>query len=329
MFLALADSPGAARAAPCGIPVKQLRGFGLSEWSTLHALAKEFRPDLVFAYGGPETVGTLALRAAGHRFRTIRFRGADGDWAFNPRAIQHRISHSHIDLVITPGERLTRALNGKFKAPVVTIPIGCDSGKFLLKAQSTAPRRNEVQILGRLDPVKGHREFIELFADAIKNWPTEKTRPLLHIIGESSNLSASEIHAWALSQGLREEIDFRLTSRRVENLADLMSGAALAAIPSVGSEVICRVAVEYLLCGVPLFVSGVGSLDDHVGPGLGVSARGLGKEEASRLLQTKLVESLAENDDSRRARSEIASRRWSIAAMANSLRERLGELSNR
>ena len=106
-----------------------------------------------------------------------------------------------------------------------------------------------------------------------------------------------------------------------------MSATDLAVISSLGSEVICRVAEEFLLCGVPLFVSGVGSLEEClVDKSFGSSYRGLSEERAATLLTEKLWQASQESTIERQARAEAARQLFSLEAMGKELSTMLDAL---
>lgn len=73
------------------------------------------------------------------------------------------MSLSHCSGVIVPCNALYEQLTQlKLKSPVQLIPMGIDGQEFFLNQQNIDNfeySRPLLQIVGRLDPVKGHRHF--------------------------------------------------------------------------------------------------------------------------------------------------------------------------
>lgn len=127
-------------------------------------------------------------------------------------------------------------------------------------------------VVGRYDPVKGHAELIDAFAKANFNQQLVQ----LVCIGESQNVRMSSLfeksvaalgsgkseatRAFAENQQSTKRIFF--FDERVENVRDFIASAHFGLIPSLGSEVICRVAVEFLQAGTPVVASYVGALNE-------------------------------------------------------------------
>jgi glycosyltransferase involved in cell wall biosynthesis len=153
----------------------------------------------------------------------------------------------------------------------------------------------------------------------LAGWPRERVTPCLHIVGEPANLQSSQLIALAAGQGLVLGKDFRLTDTRVADVPSLLSRAALGLVPSIGSESICRVAAEFLLCGTPIAVSGVGSLEDMLFEGAGLSYRGLKDEDAAKLIQELTLTSLSEGEEAKRRRALRARETCSLAKMGQRL----------
>jgi glycosyltransferase involved in cell wall biosynthesis len=225
-------------------------------------------------------------------------------------------------LIIVPSRTLEQALTPKFHSPVEQIALGIDAVRFRPLSVSM-PERPELQILGRLDPVKGHEQFFEIFKLFLSSWGG--VRPLLHVIGEPANLSLVHLENWIKVHGL--EGDVKITPTRLENLVDVMNRASLAVVSSLGSEVICRVAEEYLLCGVPLFVSGVGSLHEFFEDGMADSYRGLDTQGAAAALVASLKKALAEGSEARAVRASKARQSYSLETMGKRLKLILAERS--
>lgn len=281
-------------------------------------MATEFKPDVVFTYGGPETFLSGFIPSA----TRIRFRGSEMKTG-SLQAFQQRLSHLSVDRILVPGTALRESCQQVFGAEKVEqVILGCDTEKFSLTGGHSR-ERPEILIFGRFDPVKGHREFMEIFRRLVDRWPQAQPAPLLTIAGEAANVSASELLTAAAKLGLAEE-HLRILCGRFENVAAMMSEATIGVISSLGSEQICRVAQEFLLCGTPVAVSGVGSLEDVLFKGGGVSYRGLGTEDAGALLRKSLLDAFTEPLAARSERASRARQLFSLETMAARLLQVIG-----
>lgn len=166
---------------------------------------------------------------------------------------------------------------------------------FVADAPDIDPRVPLFLVVGRYDPVKGHASLLEALTRMFRNdaslpatWPhspspTERLTPdaplQLVFVGRSENVHAHDLvqHACELwggtpsGHGSRQCVsafDGRLRlhvfDERVEGVASLMARAHYGVIPSLGSEVICRVAVEFLQAGTPLISSTAGALAEVI-----------------------------------------------------------------
>jgi glycosyltransferase involved in cell wall biosynthesis len=316
----LRDSPAHFRTVQLGIDVRPVKDFRLGAFWTI-ASAKNL-PDIVVNYGGPETLLSKIITSRRKKMAVIRFRGADGDATVDARTWRQRLSHSHVDLILVPSRSLQQVLSPQFSMPVERLLLGVDTQRFHV-TDVPLPERPELQILGRLDPVKGHERFLAIFMRFLDIW--SGPRPLLHIIGEPANLTVADLESWIRRHNL--EGDVKLTPSRIENIAGTMNRAKLAVISSTGSEVICRVAEEYLLCGVPLFVSGVGSLQEFVQDSVANSYKDLGTEQAAEELARSFASALSETREQRLKRAERAREAFSLQAMGDGLKAVLAKHS--
>jgi len=319
----LAYSPAEKRARAAGFEVMSLDKFRLSEWHRLRRLRDKITPDAVFLYGGPET-SMSALMSWPEHCQIFRFRGQNfvNNSLFR---LQQRLSLRHISCLLAPSESLKTKLTGTSNKPVFCVPLGIDNSKFRLDEQALTlakPERPELVIFGRLDPVKGHARFMKIFSLMLKNeWSANQPRPLLHIAGRSEGLGQVELERVASSIGINIESDVKFTIGDIPNVAALLRRASLGVVSSVGSEEICRVAQEFLMCGTPVLVSGVGALQEVLCfPRAGYSYLGMEDVQASQYLAQVLKEVLAESEQTRGHRQRCALEVFSIDSMAHRLK---------
>ena len=317
----LPNSAANRRAEGYHLEVAPLSDFSLLGLPKFLSLASRLRPELVFVSGGPETVLTRFMASG----KVMRFRGQAVDPKRTALSLRHRLAHGHVIHTLVPSPSLARQLDPLTKGGggIRVLELGIDDQKFFYTSK---PRRQpfEVVILGRLDPVKGHEPFIATFAAAQK----KLSIPIkLHVVGEPANISVAHLEQVAKDNGLKVGEDITFTAERLSNLAEFLSTSTLGVIPSLDSEVICRVTQEFLLCGVPVLVSGVGSLGDCLYDGAGKSFAGLSDKARVKQLIEAIEQAASEPEEDRQFRAEKAKARFSLEAMAQNLRALLNELN--
>ncbi len=316
LFTPLLESPAATRAEK-HFETEGVKSFGITELGRLFDLADEFRPDVVFAYGGPETF-LASLLKRGRDLKVVRFRGQPLDGSGLAVGLKHRLSHRFVATILTPSDRLAAAVKQLDpSANALCVPLGIDTDHYR-PVPAAKPDRPELVIFGRLDPVKGHHVAIKIFARILKTWP-DAVKPRLRIVGEPANLSRTHLEHWVEAEGLVLGGDVVLTLGRIQDVPVLLSRSALGWVPSLGSEIICRVAEEFLACGTPVAVSGVGSLGEVLFDGAGVSYEGKDESESAKLISRLLRNALEEDDSAKAARAATARDHYSITRMGELL----------
>lgn len=259
IFVCLKEKPVAVRAREAGFEVVEIDDFSVQNWSLFSDLAEKYSPDFVLTYGGPEMIMCWPMRAEGRKL--IRIRGN----LFHPRLFNrsfYRMAHRHIDEIVAPSMYVKEQLPRRPGRLVV--PIGIDEREFTRQATKKMPRP-ELMIFGRLDPIKGHLNFIRLFADLVLRWNTERCpKPVLKIAGREENTKVAELEASVYQHGLIVGEDVIFETGTIENRALALSQATIGVVSSLGSELICRVAQEFLMCGTPVAVTRVGSLPEVI-----------------------------------------------------------------
>lgn len=311
-FVALAEAPVGKRAKFLGHELVTVKDFSPLRLASLATAIHTFGPHAVFSFGGPETFLASVLRPFSN-WSLFRFRGQDNDMKEDQSGFRFQLSHRGVDAIIVPNAFLLSKYQSSLKLPVHFVPLGMDETKFVITDSVTADRKS-LLVVGRLDPVKGHREFFEVFGKAKARQPMH-----LQMIGEPANLSEEAIYSAAHSSGLEEGKDFSLLAKRVENLPERMAHALGGVVCSLDSEVICRVGVEFLLTGTPIFVSGVGALDELLFPGAGESYKGLSQDAASDQLVAFVQRAAVESQEDRKNRSAKARQEFSLERMGQRL----------
>jgi glycosyltransferase involved in cell wall biosynthesis len=147
-------------------------------------------------------------------------------------------------------------------------------------------------VVGRFDPVKGHRSVLQAFAQlfsqehllkAVK-WTSGAPFRLV-FAGRSENISAYDLvldaeniwggstqnvspHWWRTT-AFGGNLVLDVIDEKLPGIGELMSRADVGVISSLDSEVICRVAVEFLQRATPLVSSDAGALPEVVNAEVG------------------------------------------------------------
>lgn len=115
-----------------------------------------------------------------------------------------------------------------------------------------------VGIVGRFDEVKGHSVFLKACGKAYK----DGMRDLKVVIaGFAEGISEKEIDEMVEQNGIK---DITIKTGRVSDITDVMAGLNLGVISSLGSEAICRVAMEFMALNVPVVSSCAGVLPEMI-----------------------------------------------------------------
>ena len=139
---------------------------------------------------------------------------------------------------------------------------GIDSGAFevntakgeLKRKFNLNPEDPVVGIVGRLSPVKGHRYFIEAAKLVSMKFP----RVQFVIAGEDSQIKAAELQ---ISASLLKIPNIRFFGR-IDRVAELISSFDIGVVATIGSEMICRVLLEYFSAGVPAVATSINQISE-------------------------------------------------------------------
>jgi glycosyltransferase involved in cell wall biosynthesis len=208
-------------------------------------------------------LGYIASR--GLNVKIIRTRGEARTVQNN--YINHRMYNKWISFVILPSEMAKKKYIpfNLVHSEVIYYGISpdeftmdIDAGRKIRKRWGICDDEIVFGVVGRLDPVKGHKYFIQ--AAAIVANSIDKVRFV--IIGEEKNTRLSELIALCHETGIKDKVIF--TTHRLDNICEYYSAIDIGVIPSIGSEVISRVGLEFMSCEVPVIVTDVGVLPEIV-----------------------------------------------------------------
>ena len=159
------------------------------------------------------------------------------------------------------------AESGLYSAPrVATITAGVDLERFapgsngvVLRAElGVPPDAPIVAAVARLHPVKGHRYVIEAARRLVDAVPSAQ----ILFVGEGSE--RDEMERIVAEAGLDDNVHF-LGWR--DDVPELLRGADLGVLASIGSEGSSRAVMEYMACGLPVIATKVGAVPELVADG--------------------------------------------------------------
>jgi glycosyltransferase involved in cell wall biosynthesis len=139
---------------------------------------------------------------------------------------------------------------------VVTILQGID----LPPATDCPTGPPQVAIVGRLDPVKGHADFLAAAALIVTRHPEAR----FIIAGRPERIGRAELERRASDLGLQGRVEVK---GHLLDLASLHRAAAIGVIASTGSEAVSRVTLEWLAAGRPVVATRVGGIPELVDDG--------------------------------------------------------------
>ena len=254
----LEDGPLVDRLRADGVPVEVLptsrHSWGIvgSARRLRRLLARE-QPVVVHANGiKAALVSVLATR------RPIVW--AKHDFSYDGRLA--RFVAGRCSLVVGVSEAVTRTFPDRSRIEVVHngLPPGAvdrQAGRERLEQVLDGPAGEVVALVGRLDPVKGHRELL-----AVASRIRERRRGLRLVFVGGPDAS----HPGYEEELRREAADEASFLGHRDDARELIAGADVLAIPTVVPEGFPYVGLEALAAGTPVVGYADGGLPELVGP---------------------------------------------------------------
>jgi glycosyltransferase involved in cell wall biosynthesis len=234
------------------VPLATLKGL-----KPLRRFVKEHHIQVLNAHTG-STHSLAVAGALGQNVAVVRTRS-------DARLVRRRVGQGflfrHTQRVITAADYIRDTYVKTLKLPprkVVTVYQGVSLSDFKVEPMPSSP---VLGIVARLDPVKGHRYLLEAVFLLKDIYPRLKLR----VIGQPENIKERELRAMAG----RLRIDHRVEFLGFQpDIPKMMSECTLGVIPSIGSEAVSRVALEWMAAGRPVIATKVGGLPEIVQDGL-------------------------------------------------------------
>ncbi len=164
-------------------------------------------------------------------------------------------------------------------------------------------------VIARLSPEKGHRFLLEAFAKIHSDFPQAK----LIITGpDAREQTSDDLAEFSKTLGIADKVIF---TGKVNDVRDVMAELTIGVIPSLRSEAICRVALEYMTWGIPIVATDVNILPEVVRDGVNGWTVPVGKVEAMANALRNALENSTEREKRGTQGKELVMGEFSRAQM--------------
>ncbi len=218
----------------------------------------------------PATIGYLAWRRVAAR-ASFRLGSRQRLPSFITTAHGHYTPHLGSQVMgwgrytIAISEAIARHMLDRFGVPlekIRLIPRGVDLARFDFRPPREAAPKGDWRIsaIGRLTPIKGHRELLRAFAAVAKTFPKSK----LFIVGQASprhERYLKELQEMTLRLGIGHQVEF---TGHEPDVAGHLAQVDLLVLPSVGEEAFGRALIEAGACGVPAIGTRIGGISEVI-----------------------------------------------------------------
>ncbi len=164
-------------------------------------------------------------------------------------------------------------------------------------------------IIGRFSPVKGHRYFFEAAGKTARTAPGA----WFVVAGWDAQLKRHDIVSMARQAGIIERTRF---TGRQDDIRDLIASIDAGVIASVGSETVCRIAMEYMAMGTPVVATDTNVIPEVICHEQAGIVTPKGNPEAMASAMEKIAASRQMAEAFGRAGRSIAVREYSLEQFA-------------
>lgn len=207
-----------------------------------HALAVAATAGLASSSG--RTIAVVRTRADARAVRKRPGAGLLFRRTARTIAAAEYIRRQYIDTVGLSRERVVTILQGVELPPAAPPPAG-------------PPR---VAIVGRLDPVKGHSDFLAAAALVRARHPETQ----FTITGRPERIARADLERQAHDLGLGDAVEI---TGHLDTLEVVHRAAWIGVVASTGSEAVSRATLEWLAAGRPVVATRVGGIPELVDDG--------------------------------------------------------------
>lgn len=227
----------------------------------------EFMPEAVVCHRGEMFFAVAFYKFLFRKpWKLIRVRG---DVRPPSSDVISRFTHNVCcDKIVVPNKFMKKEYINRLKTPEENISViygGVDVSFFKKDSEERKRIRKEfgfkdddyvVCVVGRFDPVKGHKIFLEA-CGILRRKGMQNLK--IFLAGFPENISDAQIKEIAAKNGV---MDITFITGKRNDINALINACDLGVISSVGSEAICRVAMEFMACGVKIVTSDAGVLPE-------------------------------------------------------------------
>jgi glycosyltransferase involved in cell wall biosynthesis len=233
----------------------------------LHRVLREEKPDVLYGFLAVPNIIATAMRVTSPRLKVVwGERGSKRDmshydWLSRCSSEMARLLSWSPDLLIVNSragfEHAVR--RGYPRHKMVVIPNGIDTARFAPDADARRRLRREwgvgaderlIGLVGRLDPVKGHRTFLTSAASLTR----ERSDVRFACVGDGNPQYASELRELARTLGLGDRMSWIGADKDVAAVYNALDVLCL----SSESEGFPNVLGEAMACGIPCVATDVG-----------------------------------------------------------------------
>lgn len=204
--------------------------------------------DIINAHTGKtQTMGFMLSLMSGKNFGLIRTKT-------DAKTPKNSFTFKRVKKIITGSEAIKKNY----------ISAGLNPEKIQTIYQGIIPQESfflssfpsfKIGILARLDPVKGHKYFLEAAALILK-----KRKDVQFIIaGNEANIKFQDLKEYAQELKIENSLEY---AGFVDKPIDFIKNCHIGIIASIGSEMVSRALLEWMSCAKPVIASNVGCISE-------------------------------------------------------------------
>jgi len=217
---------------------------------------KEYNPDIINAHTGSAHSLAVLISLFMPKVKVVRTRADIRIMKLKPLS---NFIWNNTDGFIAANTNILKQFkslnikNKKIKSEVIMQGVK----EIKLPDVKKSDKKITVSILGRLDPIKGHKVLISAVKKVLEKYPEVE----LDSAGYEANIKISQLKEYAEKLGIKEKVKIR---GFVEDKTEFISDCHIAVIASLGSEAVSRVALEWMSAKKPLIATRVGGIPDLI-----------------------------------------------------------------